>query len=104
LAFINTLINNYDFEQLLPNINIRTPKTSIIGTDEFEYFIDRNKLHDKVMNGLDYEQVKRIFVEASLTETLIKRLRILLKYITNPIAIRSSGLFEDSLMTLRGYF
>ena len=98
LAFINTLIYNYDFEQLLPNINIRTPKTSIIGTDEFEYFIDRNKLHDKVMDGLDYEQVKKLFIESSLTETLIKRLRILLKHITNPIAIRSSGLFEDSLM------
>ena len=37
-------------------------------------------------------------MQASLTETLVKRLRILLKHITNPIAIRSSGLFEDSLM------
>ncbi|MBK6345219.1 MAG: pyruvate, phosphate dikinase [Bacteroidales bacterium] len=98
LAFINTLINNFDFEQLLPNIRIRTPKTSIIGTDEFEYFIERNKLHDKVVNSLDYEEIKKLFMSASLTETLVKRLRILLKHITNPIAIRSSGLFEDSLM------
>ncbi|KAF0199057.1 MAG: pyruvate phosphate dikinase PEP/pyruvate-binding protein [Bacteroidetes bacterium] len=98
LAFINTLINNFDFEQLLPNIRIRTPKTSIIGTDEFEYFIERNKLHDKVVNSLDYEEIKILFMNASLTETLVKRLRILLKHITNPIAIRSSGLFEDSLM------
>lgn len=98
LSFINTLINNYDFEQLLPNIRIRTPKTSIIGTDEFEYFIERNKLHDKVVNNLDYEEIKKLFMQASLTESLIKRLRILLKHITNPIAVRSSGLFEDSLM------
>jgi hypothetical protein len=98
LAFINTLIYNHDFEKLLPNIRIRTPKTSIIGTDEFEYFIERNKLQDIVVNSLDYEEVKNLFIKASLTETLVKRLRILLKHITNPIAIRSSGLFEDSLM------
>ncbi|MBW6489926.1 MAG: pyruvate, phosphate dikinase [Lentimicrobium sp.] len=98
LAFINSLIYNYDFGKLLPNINIRTPKTSIIGTDEFEYFIDRNKLQEKVIEGLDYEEVKKLFLQANLTETLIKRLRLLLKYIENPIAVRSSGLFEDSLM------
>lgn len=98
LAFINTLINNHDFDLLLPNIHIRTPKTSIIGTDEFEYFIERNKLLDKVVNGLDYQEIQKLFLSSSLTETLIKRLRILLKLITRPIAIRSSGLFEDSLM------
>jgi hypothetical protein len=98
IAFINSLIYNFDFAQVLPNINIRTPKTSIIGTDEFEYFIDRNKLHEQILEGVDYEEVKKIFLKANLTETLIKRLRILLKYIVNPIAIRSSGLFEDSLM------
>jgi len=98
LAFINTLIYNHDFEKLLPNIRIRTPKTSIIGTDEFEYFIERNKLQDMVLNNMDYEEIKKLFIKASLTETLVKRLRVLLKHITNPIAIRSSGLFEDSLM------
>ncbi|MHC1775199.1 MAG: PEP/pyruvate-binding domain-containing protein [Lentimicrobium sp.] len=98
LAFINTLIYNHDFELLLPNIRIRTPKTSIIGTDEFEYFIERNKLHDLAVSSMDYEEIKMLFIKASLTETLVKRLRILLKHITNPIAIRSSGLFEDSLM------
>jgi hypothetical protein len=98
LAFINTLIYNHDFEKLLPNIRIRTPKTSVIGTDEFEYFIERNKLQDLIVNGIDYDEIKQLFIKSSLTETLVKRLRILLKHITNPIAIRSSGLFEDSLM------
>jgi len=98
LSFINTLINNYDFDLLLPNIRIRTPKTSIIGTDEFETFIERNKLHDKAMNSADYEAIQKIFIQASLSESLVKKLRILLRHITNPIAIRSSGLFEDSLM------
>lgn len=97
LAFINTLIYNYDFSQHVPNINIRTPKTSIIGTEEFEYFLDRNKLREKVVQEPDYEQIRNWFVEGKLTETLIRKLRTIIRYITRPLAVRSSGLFEDSL-------
>lgn len=97
LAFINSLIYNYDFGFHVPNINIRTPKTSIIGTDEFEYFIERNKLYERIMATSDYDEIKRMFVSSSLSDTLIRRLRVLLKLIEKPLAVRSSGLFEDSL-------
>ncbi len=96
LAFVNTLIYNYDFAQHVPNINIRTPKTSIIGTDEFEYFLDRNKLREKAVFESDYDLIKRWFIEGKLTETLIRKLKLIIKNITKPLAIRSSGLFEDS--------
>jgi len=96
LAFVNTLIYNYDFAQHVPNINIKTPKTSIIGTDEFEYFLDRNKLREKAVYESDYDQIKRWFIEGKLTETLIRKLKLIIKHITKPLAIRSSGLFEDS--------
>jgi len=97
LAFINTLIYNYDFSQHVPNIKIRTPKTSIVGTDEFEYFLDRNKLREKAVLENDYDQIKKWFLEGRLTETLIKKLKLIIKNINKPLAIRSSGLFEDSL-------
>ncbi|HRY34042.1 MAG TPA: PEP/pyruvate-binding domain-containing protein [Bacteroidales bacterium] len=98
LAFVNTLIYNFDFSHLVPDINIRAPKTSIIGTDEFEYFMERNKLADQVLNEPDYEVIKRLFVAGRLTDGLIRKLKSILKEITNPLAVRSSGLFEDSLM------
>jgi len=97
LAFINTLIYNYDFSQHIPNINIRTPKTSIIGTDEFEYFLDRNKLLERVVFEDNYDRIKEWFLEGKLTDTLIRKLKLIIKTITKPLAIRSSGLFEDSL-------
>jgi len=97
LAFINTLIYNYDFSQHIPNINIRTPKTSIIGTDEFEYFLDRNKLRERAVFEENYDQIKEWFLEGKLTDTLIRKLKLIIKIITKPLAIRSSGLFEDSL-------
>jgi len=97
LAFINTLIYNYDFSQHVPNINIRTPRTSIVGTDEFEYFLDRNNLREKAVYETDYDTIRRWFLQGKLTDTLIRRLKLVVKNITKPLAIRSSGLFEDSL-------
>lgn len=98
LAFINTLIYNYNFNEHIPDINIQAPKTSVIGTDEFETFMDRNHLRDFVSIEMDYDLIKRRFLLGQLTDTLSKRLKIILKKIKCPIAIRSSGLFEDSLM------
>lgn len=98
VAFINTLIFNYDFTQHVPNIHVKAPKTLVIGTVEFEYFIDRNNLRESIFNGLPYDDLKKVFLEAKLTDTLMKRLKVVLRHIKKPIAIRSSGLFEDSLM------
>lgn len=98
VAFINTLIYNYDFSKYIPNINIRSPKTSLIGTEEFEYFLFRNKILDFILNEKDYNEIKKYFLKSELTDTLMKRLKVLIEKIRKPLAIRSSGLFEDSLM------
>lgn len=97
LAFINTLIYNFDFQQLIPNINIRAPRTFIIGSDEFESFMERNELYTKVLTETDYEAVKQLFLAGKLSEVLTSRLRRIIRMIDSPLAVRSSGLFEDSL-------
>ncbi|MBU8891563.1 MAG: pyruvate, phosphate dikinase [Bacteroidales bacterium] len=96
LAFVNTLIYNFKFKELLPLINVRTPKTSIIGTEEFDIFIESN-LTEKIHTVDDYEKLRKIFIEGELSYSLKKKLKIFLKLITRPIAVRSSSLFEDSL-------
>ncbi len=98
IAFINTLIYNFDFNQHVPNIHIKAPKTLVIGTEEFEYFLGRNGLKELVLAEKDYEKIKEVFLKTSLTDTMIKRLKQTLENIRKPIAIRSSGLFEDSLI------
>jgi len=98
LAFINTLINNLDFSHYIPNINIRTPKTAIIGVEEFETFLNKNELADRVLHERDYTKVKSMFLEGNLSKSLIKKLKVIVKKITKPLAVRSSGLFEDSMM------
>lgn len=98
LAFLNSLIYNMDFSQFLPNINLKTPRTAIVGIEEFEYFLDNNHLHFVKTDSIPYDEIKWRFLNSKLTPTLIKRLKEMLKRINKPLAIRSSGLFEDSLM------
>ena len=97
LAFINTLIYDFDFDRLTPNIHVRTPITSIIGTEEFDIFMDRNHLRDKVLTEKNYKKIQQMFLNASISYNLEKKLRVILKLIVKPIAIRSSSLLEDSM-------
>ena len=96
LAFINTLIYNLNFSEMIPGIQIRMPITTVIGTEEFDLFMDRNKLYDQVLSGADYQQIKKKFLQGDLSSGLEKKLRALLKKMKQPLAIRSSSLLEDS--------
>ncbi len=98
VAFINTLIYNFDLSQIFPDINITCPKTSIIGTDEFDIFMERNKLIEVVLNEQDFDVLKEKFVKSELSHNLTKNLKALIKRVSKPIAVRSSSLLEDSLM------
>jgi hypothetical protein len=97
LAFINTLINSFELGRLTPGINIKTPITAIIGTDEFDMFMERNHLWDKLKEDNFFSSLQQYFLEGSLSYSLEKELKVLLKQIDKPVAIRSSSLFEDSM-------
>jgi CheY-like chemotaxis protein len=96
LAFVNTLIYSFEIGRLLSGINIRTPVTAIIGTDEFDLFMERNHMWDKVREEKDFRELQKIFINGSLSYTLEKKLRVLIRQINKPLAVRSSSLFEDS--------
>ena len=98
LAFINVLIYNYDFSALSSRINISTPITVIIGTNEFQNFINRNNLADLIADPkVSYQELRKHFFEAELTSSLMKKLKIFIKQIDKPIAVRSSSTSEDSI-------
>ncbi len=97
LAFVSTLIYSFELGRLLPGINIKTPVTAIIGTDEFDMFMERNHLWDKVKEEKDYDVLKKLFLEGSLSYTLEKELKIFIRMMNKPLAVRSSSLFEDSM-------
>ncbi len=96
LAFINTLIYNLNFSERLTGINIRNPKTSIIGTDEFDHFIERNNLIEIIHGNYDYTEICEIFLRSELSFHVEKKLKTLLNVLKCPLAVRSSSLLEDS--------
>jgi len=98
LAFINTLIYNLDFPTLDNRINILAPITVIIGTNEFQHFISKNKLFDKIIDpDISYAELRNHFVDAHLSISLLKKLKVFVSQIEKPIAVRSSSSSEDSI-------
>jgi hypothetical protein len=98
VAFLSNFIENIDFEKLVPNLNIQIPATAVIGTAEFAAFMDINNLSNEVLGGHDDKTLKQLFTGANLSPELTNMLRSYLLVMTRPIAVRSSGLFEDSLV------
>ncbi|WP_372775483.1 PEP/pyruvate-binding domain-containing protein [Mangrovibacterium sp.] len=98
VAFMCNFIENIDFKKIIPGINIRIPATSIIGAVEFERFIELNNLYDEIYSSNDYERIKAVFVDSALSDSLQAKLRKFAEKIERPLAVRSSGLFEDSLL------
>lgn len=98
MAFMSNFIENIDFKKIIPDINIRIPSTAIIGAIEFDKFLELNNLYEEIYCNNDYEHIKTIFLESHLSEGLKAKLFRYIEVIKGPLAVRSSGLFEDSLL------
>ena len=83
---------------LIPGINIRMPATTIIGAIEFDNFMEANNLFDVAYHQTDFALVNEQFLKANLSNTLNERLLQYVRQVNKPLAVRSSGLFEDSLL------
>jgi DNA-binding NarL/FixJ family response regulator len=97
LAFINSLLYKTDLSESVEGIRIKIPRTAIIGTKEFEEFLLRNELTDIKDSDLPDDEIKKRFLAGKLSHEVKENLWMLLECFRKPLAIRSSGLFEDSL-------
>ncbi len=98
LAFMCNMMENIDMKALIPGINIRMPATAIIGAIEFDKFLEANDLYNVAYHQTDFKKVNEAFLNASLSSTLKERLLEYVRQVKQPLAVRSSGLFEDSLL------
>jgi len=98
LAFIDVLIYNLDLGDLAKRINLLTPTTVIIGTDEFDTFMERNKLYVKVIDPeVSYQRLRELFYYSNLSLELERRVRDFVNHIDKPLVVRSSSTSEDSI-------
>lgn len=95
LAFLNALLCTMEYEKKFENTAISLPSTAIIGTNEFDLFLEINGITEKVQ-GLSDTEIDALFIGGELSDSLISRLEIYLDHVNYPIAVRSSSLLEDS--------
>ncbi len=95
LAFLNSILAASDYGERFPDVEVRVPLTAIVGTDEFDRFLDSNHL-GRDLASLTDEDIRRRFLDSALSADLLARLEWFLDRVNAPLAVRSSGLLEDS--------
>ncbi len=96
LAFLNALLVTMELETHFGDSHILLPGTAIIGTNEYDDFIERNKIAEIEVENKTDQEINRLFLQGKLSQSLIQKLSELLQKVNFPLAVRSSGLLEDS--------
>lgn len=96
IAFIHSMIAREGLLNRFPELEIKTPRTIAISTDEFDRFVDENGLLEPKLRNLDDREVIERFLDARLPNALMRDLEIEWSEIEGPIAVRSSSLLEDA--------
>ncbi len=96
LAFGSVMMDEAGLQGRFPEVAISIPNMAVIGTDEFDRFMDGNDLWEQALNAESNDDVRNRFVEADLSPGLEDSLRSYLEMVGRPISVRSSSLLEDS--------
>lgn len=78
------------------DVRIRIPETIVLTTECFDRFLEENELAGFTPMLMKDADVDRRFAAAKLPESLRRDLILFLSKVRYPLAVRSSGLIEDS--------
>jgi CheY-like chemotaxis protein len=96
LAFARYLLGYHQAGRRFPGIHIAVPPAIVLATDCFDRFLLDHQLLDLAMSSHDDEEILRRFMAAPLPRDVMECLRLFLKAVRWPLAVRSSSLLEDS--------
>jgi hypothetical protein len=97
-AFINSIVNVTTPEISFPDLDICTPITAIIGTHEFEHFLNQKVIREIDLHNSDFCTIQQHFLNLPLSSRVRENLLKFINQVHTPVAVRSSSLFEDSLI------
>jgi hypothetical protein len=90
------ILSKLDPEEF-PYIEVAVPTATILATDVFDRFIERNNLGDVATSNLPDDRIAHAFQQAELPAEHVGDLRSLISSVHTPLAVRSSSLLEDDL-------
>lgn len=80
-----------------PNIQLSIPSFTVIRTDIFNLFMERNKLNKAAFNDMPDDRIAHVFQKAKLPFEILGDLQALATNVRHPLAVRSSSLLEDAM-------
>ncbi|MCG3136950.1 MAG: hypothetical protein HJJLKODD_00789 [Phycisphaerae bacterium] len=95
LAFVNALLRHHDLRDAFPGVRLTVPSCTVISTDIFESFMEKNRLYEVISGDPDDAIVAQAFLEARIPRTAHRKLAVLAEKLDYPLAVRSSSLLED---------
>lgn len=96
LAFIDSIIENYNLYEKWDEVLLTIPRTLALTTEHFEDFMRDNALQYVVSEELSDVDILNEFISARLPEKMLDHLRVFLLNVHRPLAVRSSSKLEDS--------
>ncbi len=97
MAFVNRLLKEGQIARRFPEVQTTVPPAVVLGTDIFDEFLSRNRLRDLALRSDSDAELIAAFEDAQFPRDATYDLRAYLQVARYPLAVRSSGLLEDSL-------
>ena len=96
LAFVFRQLSHWLTDDRMQGIKMRLPRTLVIGADESDVFLADNGIDVTSFAGLADDAILRRFADGQLGRRLRECLEFYVQRVDVPLAVRSSGLLEDS--------
>ncbi len=96
LAFLDSLIKRNRLFERFENVTVTIPRTVVICADVFDEFMEENELYKIALSEISDEEILTHFLDSRLPFRIHEDLYTFISVVSNPIAIRSSSLLEDS--------
>ena len=96
LAFMNHILQKYNLYNKWEGVRVLVPRTLVITTEYFDRFIIENGLQYVINSDVSDAEILSEFVASILPQELMDALRVFIRHVRKPLAIRSSSKLEDS--------
>ncbi|MDE5945217.1 MAG: phosphoenolpyruvate synthase [Rikenella sp.] len=96
LAFIGNMLEEYKLYDRWEGVRVTIPRTLVLATDHFDRFIAENGLQYLRGEELDDADILSEFSGSRLPDRVVEDLRVFLRNVRRPLAVRSSSKLEDS--------
>ena len=96
LAFVFRQLSQWTSDDRIHGVRVCLPHTLVLGAEESDAFMAANKIDGSALGSLTDDSICRAFASGRFDHRLNECLDLYIRKMNVPLAVRSSGLLEDS--------